>query len=218
MDFNANANCHNQGHGLTHKKTNFDEMYRSAVINFVAHNYETSIEQCEKLLAVTGVEGAQKYGTKAMNCMAQCYWHLGELNDAWYWVGESLQLNWNELVEGYKSALEQEIEENRVLAKIANDEGVFEMERGNWEEALKYLNTAIKHDPVGGVIYLNKADCEMQLKNWRAGFLDYKAAFVLGQKSKEVKEARRFAHDQWKSKSSKLRRHPKKPLTPNVAN
>jgi stress-induced-phosphoprotein 1 len=150
--------------------------YNNKAATFLEENkYTECIEQCQKAIEV-GRENRADYSViaKAYARMGNAQLKMGNLKEAVLYFEKSLSEHRDpEIVKKHKQ-LEKELKEKERLAYIdpeisdkAKAEGNEAFKKGDYPNAMKHYNEAIKRNPENPVLYSNRAACFTKLMEFQ---------------------------------------------------
>ncbi|KAI1720681.1 tetratricopeptide repeat domain-containing protein [Ditylenchus destructor] len=160
--------------------TNMTFYNNKAAAFFEEGKYEECIAQCKKAVDV-GREHRADFGTiaKAYARMANAHVKLGQVKEALLSYEKSLSEHRDpEVVKKHKQ-LEKEVKEKEKMAyinpEISNEEknkGNELFKKGDYPNAMKHYNEAIKRNPDNAVLYSNRAACYTKLMEFQRAVED----------------------------------------------
>jgi stress-induced-phosphoprotein 1 len=142
-----------------------------AAVFYEEGKFEECIDECKKAIDIgRETQADYKLIAKAMARIANAYIKVENLKDALYWYEKSLAEHRDpDIVKKHKQ-LQAEIKEKEKLAYINPEvseqekaEGNALFQKGDYPNALKHYNEAIKRNPENHVLYSNRAACYQKL-------------------------------------------------------
>ena len=151
-----------------------------AAAYFEESKYDECIEWCQKAVEV-GRETRADYKliSKAMARAGNAFQKKDDLNEAVNWYGKAVSEHRDpELVKKVKE-LEKELKDqeakayvNPELAQKEKEQGNEFFKKGDFPNAMRHYNEAVRRDPDNAVLYSNRAACFMKLMEFQRALED----------------------------------------------
>lgn len=151
--------------------TNITFYSNKAAVLFEKKEYDNCIELCKQAVEV-GREQRAEYTliAKALTRIGNAYVKKDNLKDAVMWFDKSLSEHRDPELVKKKKEIEKELAEREKKAyinpELAEKEKMLGNElfkQGNYPDAMKHYNEAVKRDPDNAILYSNRAACYTKL-------------------------------------------------------